>query len=65
MIYNEIKDYKEIFLNDNFFIDKESSIEITEVVQNLQNAYNKILGMYKGYIVFEEIDDNRELIFGY
>lgn len=65
MIYNEIKDYKEIFLNDNFFIDKESSIEITEVVQNLQNAYNKILGMYKGYIVFEEIDDKRELIFGY
>ena len=65
MIYNEIKDYKEIFLNDNFFIDKESSIEITEVVQNLQNAYNKILGMYKGYIIFEEIGDKRELIFGY
>ncbi len=65
IIYNEIKDYKEIFLNDNFFVDKESSIEITEVVQNLLNAYNKILGMYKGYVISEEIGDKRELNFGY
>lgn len=64
-IYIEIENYRNIFLNENFYKDVESSNEISKLVENLKNAYNKILSLYKGFTIIEELEDKRDLNFAY
>ncbi len=65
-IYKELKDYKSIFLNEGFYIDKDSSIEIINNYTNLKNAYDKIYNMYLGYTEIASFtSDKRKLEFAY
>lgn len=65
LIYNEINDYRDIFLSDGFYVDKDSSNEIIKNCDNLRRAYEKVKCMYDGYTTVVEMGEQSELCFGY